>query len=189
MQFEYVSTEFDVPLDRLSALRDAIKRSMQNGLSGSTHLDSLAMSSSCLTELPCMGQEGFAYALDIGGTNVRVVRVEFQKVGKPKLMHVSSVLPQALAQGTGEALFSHLAERVKECLMKYGDDVREQCVPLGFAFSFPCEHMRIDNAVLRFWTKEFTATGMSFPDTIINSLGYLSFFSCCVRVCFEGIHS
>ncbi len=222
----------------LASLCDAIKQSMKGGLSADRKPHDLAMSSSCLTQLPSADQDDLAYALDIGGTNIRLVRVQFKKAQASNIMYSSSVISQELAQGTGEALFHHLAELVKESITLFKDEVRcqekrkhrrthvscishkhanrhflffymcsQMCkhiqsgtvsfafkhhhttdahvgqgsftcmhrthssshscammtqdieVPLGFAFSFPCEHRSIDSAILRFWTKEFTASG------------------------------
>ena len=87
--------------------------------------------------LPTGEETGRFLALDLGGTNFRVLLVE---IGEEKAFSMESrvfAIPRKVMLGTGEELFDHIATCLHEFVVEYG--LQEVALPLGFTFSFPCK--------------------------------------------------
>ncbi|NXL42537.1 HXK2 protein, partial [Podilymbus podiceps] len=108
-------------------------------------------------------ERGEFLALDLGGTNFRVLVVH---VAQDSIRMASEiyVIPTTVTQGTGEALFDHIIECIMDFQLK--QDLMEQVLPLGFTFSFPCQQLGLDKAVLLSWTKGFSASGCVGRDVV-----------------------
>ncbi|KAL3102213.1 hypothetical protein niasHS_003622 [Heterodera schachtii] len=129
-------------------------------------LDPVTAPTACVKMLPtyiraiAVGEEkGEFLALDLGGTNFRVLRITLEGGCRSTMHNKIYSMPDSVQQGTGTELFDHIAA----CLADY---MREQNLtshskmPLGFTFSFPCQQNGLTNAVLTNWTKGFTASGV-----------------------------
>jgi hexokinase len=100
-------------------------------------------------------------ALDLGGTNFRVLKL---KLDHGKVIHQEQKqfsIPLTHMQGTGEGLFNFIAASVGSVMESNSQ------APLGFTFSFPVLQLRIDAGKLIAWTKGFTATGVEGQDVIV----------------------
>jgi hexokinase len=100
-------------------------------------------------------------ALDLGGTNFRVLKLKLQN---GKVVHQEQKqfsIPLEHMQGTGDGLFSFIATSVGSVMAP------DSQAPLGFTFSFPVLQLRIDAGKLIAWTKGFTATGVEGQDVIV----------------------
>lgn len=111
-------------------------------------------------------ESGEFLALDLGGSNFRVLLITLHGDGKKgEMRHVTYGVPQELQQGTGEHLFDHVAD----CLHNFMVDQRLSCnktLPLGFTFSFPCQQRGLASASLVAWTKGFSASGVVGKDVV-----------------------
>ncbi|KAE9464502.1 hypothetical protein C3L33_03598, partial [Rhododendron williamsianum] len=105
-------------------------------------------------------EKGWFYALDLGGTNFRVLRVQLggkeNRVGKQEFEEVS--IPPHLMVGTSDALFDFIAEALNKFVATEDEDFhmppgRER--ELGFTFSFPIKQSSIASGTLMKWTKGF----------------------------------
>ena len=120
---------------------------------------SLQMENTYVPELLDGTEEGLYLALDLGGTNFRVLLLELAH-GKPvreevKKYHISS----ELRVGSAIRLFDYLAECVNDFVIAQGlPDVE---LPLGFTFSFPMIQHSLDIGMLVTWTKTFNC-----PDAV-----------------------
>ncbi|KAG9509149.1 Hexokinase-2 [Fragariocoptes setiger] len=119
--------------------------------------------------IPCQfsdPEEGKFLALDLGGTNFRVVLVELE--GANSEFHMDSetfAVPQHIMLGTGEQLFDHIAD----CLSQFIDkraQLQGHRLPLGFTFSFPCRQEGLRRAKLISWTKGFKCSGVEGRDVV-----------------------
>ncbi|XP_076673597.1 hexokinase-2 isoform X1 [Andrena cerasifolii] len=104
-------------------------------------------------------KEGLYLALDLGGTNFRVLLLELAH-GKPvreevKKYHISS----ELRVGSAIRLFDYLAECVSDFVIAQG--LQDVELPLGFTFSFPMIQHSLDIGILVTWTKTFNC-----PDAV-----------------------
>ncbi|XP_032431409.1 hexokinase-2-like isoform X2 [Xiphophorus hellerii] len=111
-------------------------------------------------------EKGDFLALDLGGTNFRVLHVRVMEE-EQKMVKMDSQLcaiPQEIMLGTGEQLFDHIAA----CLSEFLDsqNLKGQTLPMGFTFSFPCEQKEIDKSILIRWTKGFNCSGVEGEDVV-----------------------
>ncbi|XP_027498963.1 hexokinase-3 isoform X3 [Corapipo altera] len=102
-------------------------------------------------------------ALDLGGTNFRVLVVHVTEEGIRMASEIY-VIPTAIMQGTGEALFDHIIDCIMDFQLK--QDLMTHTLPLGFTFSFPCQQVGLDKALLLTWTKGFSASGCVGQDVV-----------------------
>ncbi|XP_064314685.1 hexokinase-3 isoform X2 [Phalacrocorax carbo] len=148
-------------LERVQAL---MRREMELGLGRESNAkSSVRMLPTYVCSTPDGTERGEFLALDLGGTNFRVLVVRVALDG----IHMASeiyVIPTAIMQGTGEALFDHIIECIMDFQLK--QDLMEQVLPLGFTFSFPCQQLGLDKAVLLSWTKGFSASGCVGKDVV-----------------------
>uniref|UniRef100_A0A8B9CGE2 hexokinase n=1 Tax=Anser brachyrhynchus TaxID=132585 RepID=A0A8B9CGE2_9AVES len=148
-------------LERVQAL---MRQEMERGLGRDSNADaSVRMLPTYVCNTPDGTERGDFLALDLGGTNFRVLVVRVMQEG----IHMASeiyVVPTSVMQGTGEALFDHIVECIMDFQRK--QNLMEQVLPLGFTFSFPCQQLGLDKAVLLTWTKGFSASGCVGQDVV-----------------------
>ncbi|NXX53739.1 HXK3 protein, partial [Scopus umbretta] len=148
-------------LERVQAL---MRQEMELGLGQETNANaSVRMLPTYVRGTPDGTERGDFLALDLGGTNFRVLVVRMAEDG----IRVASeiyVIPTTVMQGTGEALFDHIIECIVDFQLK--QNLMEQVLPLGFTFSFPCQQLGLDKAVLLSWTKGFSASGCVGQDVV-----------------------
>jgi len=114
-------------------------------------------------ELPNGEECGKFLALDLGGTNFRVLLIELG----PHVFHMKSkifAVPQSIMHGTGTGLFDHIAECLATFMHEHNVDVEK--LPLGFTFSFPCSQEGLTVAKLTTWTKGFKCAGVEGNDVV-----------------------
>ncbi|XP_065705000.2 hexokinase-3 [Patagioenas fasciata] len=150
--------------DDLKRVQGLMRREMDLGLGQETNATaSVRMLPTYVRNTPDGGEQGKFLALDLGGTNFRVLMVEVGADGI-RMASESYVIPTAVTQGTGEALFNHIMECIMDFQLK--QDLGDQVLPLGFTFSFPCQQLGLDKAVLLTWTKGFSASGCVGKDVV-----------------------
>lgn len=143
---------------------DILSENMDAGLKKTTHPSaSVKMFPSYVTKLPTGNESGRYLALDLGGTNYRVLLVTLEGGGKPpRISETVYAIPHDIMVGTGEALFDYIANTMEDFLKNHGAD--DIYLPLGFTFSFPCVQKGLDEARLVRWTKGFSASGVEGKD-------------------------
>ncbi|KAG5331032.1 HXK2 Hexokinase, partial [Acromyrmex charruanus] len=120
---------------------------------------SLQMENTYIPELLDGTEEGLYLALDLGGTNFRVVLLELAH-GAPIREEVKRYyIGSELRVGSAIPLFDHLAESVSDFVISQG--LQDVELPLGFTFSFPMIQHSLDVGVLVTWTKTFNC-----PDAV-----------------------
>jgi hexokinase len=108
-------------------------------------------------------EEGRFMALDLGGTNFRVILVELEG-SNFHMDNQTFSLSQELMHGPGDQLFDYIAE----CLYKFvmERNLGSHCLPLGFTFSFPIQQDSLAHARLVSWTKGFKCSGVEGKDVV-----------------------
>ncbi|NXI72499.1 HXK2 protein, partial [Anseranas semipalmata] len=148
----------------LARVQALMRQEMERGLGKESNTTaSVRMLPTYVCNTPDGTERGDFLALDLGGTNFRVLVVRVME----DRIHMASeiyVIPTSVMQGTGEALFDHIIECIMDFQMK--QDLMEQVLPLGFTFSFPCQQLGLDKAVLLSWTKGFSASGCVGQDVV-----------------------
>eukprot|EP01064_Diplonema_japonicum_P016348 TRINITY_DN24359_c0_g1_i1.p1 TRINITY_DN24359_c0_g1~~TRINITY_DN24359_c0_g1_i1.p1 ORF type:complete len:476 (+),score=76.34 TRINITY_DN24359_c0_g1_i1:58-1485(+) len=106
-------------------------------------------------------------ALDLGGTNFRVLDLALEQGKVVKEEQIKYEIPLALMKSdrTGSELFDFIAECVKEYLVKKSGG-EEGVQGLGFTFSFPVSQTNIDSGFLITWTKGFSTSGCEGQDVV-----------------------
>ncbi|NXB04184.1 HXK3 protein, partial [Cnemophilus loriae] len=148
-------------LEKVQAL---MRQEMERGLSKETNATaSVRMLPTYVSHTPDGTERGDFLALDLGGTNFRVLVVHVTEEGISMASEIY-VIPAAIMQGTGERLFDHIIDCIIDFQVK--QNLMTQTLPLGFTFSFPCQQVGLDKALLLTWTKGFTASGCVGQDVV-----------------------
>ena len=144
----------------------------------------LPMLPTFVERLPSGTEEGTYFAIDFGGTHVRIIKVDlFPREARPSTPllqghHSSSysssynmiqkkmIIPERLKTGSGYALFDYIAQGVKDFLEEHPLTTEKSEVPLGFTFSFGVEQTSINAGVILGWTKDFNCHDVVGKDPV-----------------------
>uniref|UniRef100_A0A6N2L491 Phosphotransferase n=1 Tax=Salix viminalis TaxID=40686 RepID=A0A6N2L491_SALVM len=154
----------ETPVGRLRQVVDAMAVEMHAGLA-SEGGSKLKMLLTFVDHLPTGSEIGTYYALDFGGTNFRVLRVQLG--GRRSLILSQDVeqqpIPQHLMTSTSEDLFDFIASTLKQFVEKEENGSEPSSVrarELGLTFSFPVRQLSIHSGILIKWTKGFSIEDM-----------------------------
>lgn len=138
-----------------------LDKGLEHGLAGS----SLQMENTFIPELLDGSENGKFLALDLGGTNFRVILLELEngKIKNETIDYYS--VEESLRLGPGVNLFKFLAECIKDFIEKRSLKLVQQ-MPLGFTFSFPMSQAALDVGRLVNWTKSFNCPGVIGEDVV-----------------------
>lgn len=156
-----ITDEFALPKERLLTILNNFLSEMHAGLRGDKHA-SIKMIPSYVTGLPTGREKGRFWAIDMGGSNLRVVPVSMHGDGTMAIEDEEArkwEIPLTKMAAPGAELFDFLAAKMREAGMANGDEV-------GFTFSFPMEQVSIRSATLLYWTKGFTSPGVVGHDPV-----------------------
>ncbi|KAL8174096.1 UNVERIFIED_CONTAM: Hexokinase-2 [Gekko kuhli] len=153
--------------ETLQDVSTRFRKEMEKGLGVDTNpTASVKMLPTFVRSTPDGTEEGDFLALDLGGTNFRVLRVKVSDNGSKKVEMENQIyaIPEDLMRGSGTQLFDHIAE----CLASFMDQlqIKDQKLPLGFTFSFPCYQTKLDESILVTWTKGFKSSGVEGRDVV-----------------------
>ncbi|KAL1122902.1 hypothetical protein AAG570_003227 [Ranatra chinensis] len=143
---------------------DKMKEQIVLGLNPKTRSkSSVKCFNTYVQDLPTGKEHGKFLALDLGGTNFRVLLISLDERHFDMQSKVFSV-PQEIMVGTGNQLFDHIAD----CLAKFMKEhhVHNIKLPLGFTFSFPLEQIGLTKGILQRWTKGFNCAGVVGEDVV-----------------------
>ncbi|XP_057538301.1 hexokinase-1 [Amaranthus tricolor] len=158
------------PLGKLRQVADAMTVEMHAGLA-SEGGSKLKMLISYVDNLPTGDENGLFYALDLGGTNFRVLRVKLggkeQGVVQQEFDEVS--IPPELMVGTSDQLFDYIADALAKFVATEGEGLHPEPNKqreLGFTFSFPVKQTSIASGTLIRWTKGFNIADAVGEDVV-----------------------
>lgn len=156
---------FEFTNDQLHVLMEKMNISFEEGLRSETaSTAAVKMLPSYVRSVPNGTEQGSFLALDLGGTNFRVLLIEIDGHKSSMTSKIFRV-PDHFMRGTGETLFDHIAF----CLHKFVEEnnlTDYGTLPLGFTFSFPCKQEDLTCAKLVSWTKGFKATNVEGHDVV-----------------------
>ncbi|KAL0905567.1 hypothetical protein M5K25_023998 [Dendrobium thyrsiflorum] len=148
------------PIGKLRQVADAMMVEMHAGLA-SEGGSKLKMLISYVDSLPKGDEKGLFYALDLGGTNFRVIRVQLggkeQGVINQEAEEVS--IPPHLMVGSSYELFDFIASEVARFVTSESEEYQLPAGrqrELGFTFSFPVRQTSLASGTLIKWTKGFS---------------------------------
>ncbi|GFS24546.1 phosphotransferase [Elysia marginata] len=185
---ENILKPLDLTDDRYKKVMELMKQNIEEGLHPDTHAKAnIKCFPTYVRTVPDGTENGNFLALDLGGTNFRVLLINLD--GQQVAMERQTFnIPQHIMLGSGDQLFDHIAD----CIFKFMCDhhlhekqlplgftfsfpcrqfmcdhhLHEKQLPLGFTFSFPCRQVGLDRAILTTWTKGFKCEGVEGRDIV-----------------------
>ncbi|XP_076257524.1 hexokinase A isoform X3 [Rhynchophorus ferrugineus] len=150
--------------DTLKKIGDIFLDNINRGLKKATHEKSIVKCfPTYVQDLPDGTETGKFLALDLGGTNFRVLLIELSGEHFEMKSKIFAI-PQHIMLGSGEQLFDHIAE----CLAIFvkEEQVQHETLPLGFTFSFPLSQKGLTKGILQRWTKGFNCSNVVGNDVV-----------------------
>ncbi|KAK4492351.1 hypothetical protein RD792_003155 [Penstemon davidsonii] len=156
------------PVGRLRQVVDAMAVEMHAGLA-SEGGSKLKMLLTYVHNLPTGNEKGIYYALDLGGTNFRVLRIRLGGQRSAIIEHDvdRQPIPQHLMTSTSEELFDFIATSLKDFVEReenVSEPSQKERRELGFTFSFPVKQISSSSGTLIKWTKGFSVEDMVGKD-------------------------
>ena len=151
--------------DHIHVMEMRLRSAIAKGLDKKTHEQaSVKCFPTYVRHLPTGEETGQFLALDLGGTNFRVLLMEIGGEGRFEMDSQIFSIEQQLMVGTGEALFDHIAS----CLATFVKDreLENEDLPLGFTFSFPLVQEGLTKGRLAQWTKGFKCSSVEGFDVV-----------------------
>lgn len=165
MAVEQVLRMFDVADEALVQLKADMQREFELGLSNEDAA-TIKMLITYVRELSRGDESGAYLALDLGGTNFRVLLVELN-AGEAKVKSSVHEIPrELLVTQNGRELFDYIALKLLEFVQQY--KLRRKRISLGFTFSFPCKQYGLTQSVLVKWCKGFKVGGVVGTDVVMQ---------------------
>jgi len=150
---------------QISEMMNRLLEDIQLGLGKDTHATSIVKCFvTYVQDLPNGTERGKFLALDLGGTNFRVLLIV---LGENKHFDMKSkiyAIPQSIMLGSGTQLFDHIAECLANFMKEH--NVGQERLPLGFTFSFPLAQKGLTKGILERWTKGFDCSGCVGEDVV-----------------------
>ena len=161
-ELKIIKNNFNVSTGEMRKIASAFRVEMDLGLAGKK--SSLKMIPT-YARRPSGTEKGNFIALDLGGTNFRILELELKgsgRMGRPRVMKFK--LDKKHITGSGDMFFGFIAGCLKDFLVK-GREL-EEARKLGFTFSFPVKQTGIASGYLVCWTKGFAASGVVIRDIV-----------------------
>jgi len=156
-----IKRQFHKSKNDLEEILNNLLSEMRDGLQPNSD-SSLKMIPTFVTKLPHGKEKGGAYAVDMGGSNLRILRVQLDGNGGIETktsLSIQAEIPSAIQQSSAEVLFDFIADTIIQL-------IKHDQVNMGFTFSFPVNQTSINSGILIKWTKGFTAKDVVEKDIV-----------------------
>lgn len=166
-QIDEILQKFDLSIDKLQEVTRLLREDFDRGLSADPEIrgaSPIKMLPTFVRALPDGAEEGDFLALDLGGTNFRVLLIQIHD----REVHIESDiyrLNEELMTSDAATLFDYIADCIEIFMKKRG--IKDRSLPLGFTFSFPVDQLSLTSGLLIRWTKGFSATGTEGEDVVM----------------------
>eukprot|EP00731_Ephydatia_muelleri_P020664 Em0013g391a len=173
-----VLKSFEISLEALEEISSLLRKDFDKGLESEGDDVVVKMLNTYVHSLPDGTEKGKFLALDLGGSNFRVLLI-----GKSRLLQLpysvnlsahteikdreilqldkKLIIDDKTKQSTQEELFDFVAQVL--CEFEKEHNITEN-LPIGFTFSFPVHQTSLISGTLIQWTMAFTAAGAEGPD-------------------------
>jgi len=159
-----LSEWFSYSAAELKEVSDGVLTSMNQGLA--THGSLLQMLSTYIFSLPNGREKGRFWAVDIGGTNLRIMCIDMHPGRDPQVNLFKCKVSESVMTSTEEELFGSIADLIKTHLESMGVTMGGEKMPTGFTFSFPVRQTGLTSGTLVKWAKGFNALGCVGKDVV-----------------------
>eukprot|EP00796_Vickermania_ingenoplastis_P012438 gene12438-biopygen9142 len=109
---------------------------------------------------------GVFYAVDLGGTNFRVLRLVLTKGTLVHCTQEKYIIPKAARRGDQDDLFGFMARSLKKMMLEKAPEDVDKTMPLGFTFSFPCDQKSVNSGNLLLFGKHFATKNVVGRDVV-----------------------
>ncbi|XP_028895053.1 hexokinase type 2 [Zeugodacus cucurbitae] len=151
--------------EQIRELNYRILHEIKRGLNKDTHAKAdVKCFITYVQDLPNGNERGKFLALDLGGTNFRVLLIHLKEEHDFQMESRIYAIPQHIMIGTGQQLFDHIAECLASFMSEH--NVYKERLPLGFTFSFPLQQLGLTKGHLSTWTKGFNCSGVVGEDVV-----------------------
>jgi len=151
--------------EQIKKLGVSILNEINRGLSKKTNAQAdIKCFVTYVQDLPNGTERGRFLALDLGGTNFRVLLIHLKGDNEFEMQSRIYAIPQHIMLGTGTHLFDHIAECLANFIKEQG--LQHERLPLGFTFSFPLVQLGLTKGLLVRWTKGFNCEGVVGEDVV-----------------------
>jgi len=118
-----------------------------------------------VSQLPTGRESGEFLALDLGGTNFRVILISLDaKSTSVRMTAMKHAVSEELMTGPGVNLFNFMADKLREFMVDH--NLLGRTHYLGFTFSFPTVQHSLASADLASWTKGYVCDGVVGEDVV-----------------------
>ncbi|MCX5716621.1 MAG: hexokinase [Candidatus Omnitrophica bacterium] len=158
-----VEKSFRISPETINKIIKDFHSEMSAGLSG--RKSSLAMIPT-FASMPTGSETGRFIALDLGGTNFRILEITLGGRGRISIpaQHRFRLKTRDIT-GTQKQLFGFIAASLKRFMLANKIGAGEKIL-LGFTFSFPVRQTNISNGILLSWNKGFSAKNTVGKDVV-----------------------
>uniref|UniRef100_A0A1A9V365 Phosphotransferase n=1 Tax=Glossina austeni TaxID=7395 RepID=A0A1A9V365_GLOAU len=162
---EDICKPFIVSDDVYRQIRDVFLNEIKKGLCKYTNESaSVKCYLTFVEKLPNGCERGKFLALDIGGTNFRILLINIDGGRDLKIEVANYELPESVMTGPGRDLFDFLAECLSAFIYKH--ELQKEELSLGFTFAFPLKKTDLNKGILVTWTKGFSCSGVVNHDVV-----------------------
>ncbi len=160
---EDIEKQFSVSEEFLKKAVSFFIECADKGLKVRNDPEALLMIPTFVTSIPTGKEKGVLLAIDLGGTNFRVVSVALNGDHTFDLVQAKNPIPVDLMKGTSDELFRWMAEKIQDFVKENHSNAVESGnrLKMGFTFSFPIDQTSLDSGTLTRWSKHF-----NIPDCI-----------------------
>ncbi|XP_023172102.2 hexokinase type 2-like [Drosophila hydei] len=160
-----ICQQFELDEDTMGKIVQIMTNEIYMGLARETHASSsIKCYVTYVQDLPTGSERGKYLALDLGGTNFRVLLANVISETNVDVISKSYAISKDMMKGPGTKLFDFIAESISQFCKEH--KIENDNLPLGFTFSFPCKHVAIDKGILVSWTKGFKSEGVVNRDVV-----------------------
>lgn len=124
----------------------------------------IKMIPSFVVSLPSGSEQGRVLALDMGGSNFRVIEACLEGSGRVRTKQRKFAISDEFKRAPGRKLFDFFADCVSNFIRD--EKISGEALPLGFTFSFPVHQTAINSGRLITWTKGFENEGVVGEDVV-----------------------
>lgn len=160
-QYEEILT---LPTEKLQEITAHFITELDKGLSKAG--GNIPMIPGWVLNFPTGQETGDYLAIDLGGTNLRVVLVKLLGDHKFDTTQSKFALPKQLRTGSADELWDFIAQCLQKFVAEFYPDGVSAPLPLGFTFSYPASQDKITEGVLQRWTKGFDIDGVEGHDVV-----------------------
>lgn len=163
--FLVTSSQLQISPQLLRELTDLFLKQMHIGLTTNCAMQ-IPMNVTWVMDKPDGTEMGEYLAIDLGGTNLRIIKVTLTGDSKYNSISEKYPIPNSVRKGTAKMMFMFIARRVHNFVHKQFRKPIQRKIPLGFTFSYGAKQEAINHGILQSWSKGFDVSGVEGQDVV-----------------------